>query len=152
MVDAIVPEVVVLGVDGEVCCALGNDQLLQLDGGFGQLVLLFGTVPVGGAGLELAELQVCPFKARTQLEAALEVIGGLCGAAQREIGGGALEVGQIVAGIAGHGGIVVGEGISSGALGEVSLCLVEEGVDGSVSRDIGDGEGGYSSQKAGGDG
>lgn len=96
LVDTLVPVAPLLGLLGQLGGALGLEKLVKLGGALsaaGQLVLLSGAIPVGRPGLEAAQLVVGGLEAGPQCQTLLEIIGGLSGAAQREVGGGAFEVG-----------------------------------------------------------
>lgn len=89
---------------------------------------------------------MCALEAGPQFEALLEVIGGLGSTTEGEVGGGALEVGQIVVRVAGNGCIVINESVGGIALGEILLGIVEESEDGRIGGDVLEGEGGDSRQ------
>lgn len=95
------------------------------------------------------------FETWPQLEAALKIIGGLRWTAHRQIGGRAFEVSQVIVGIAGNSGVVVDEGVGSGALGEMLLGFRQQSLNWGVGWNVGgrEGDGGRGKrEKAGGEG
>lgn len=150
MVDAVVPVGGSGSLFGQLGGALGLEQLVHFGVALalvGQFVLLLGAIPISRPCLQLAQLAVCALKARAQFQALFEVIGGLGGTTEGEIGRGALEVGQVIVWVAGNGSIVVDEGIGGVALGQVLLGIVEESEDGRIGGDVLKGEGGDGRQR-----
>lgn len=135
LVDTLVPVATCVGFLGQPGCALSLEQLVHLGRALallGMCVLLLRPIPVSRLCLDLGQLHVGPLETGPELEALLEVVGGLGGAADGELGGRALEVGQVVVGVSGHGGVVVYEGVARLPPGEVLLGGAEKGGDGSV--------------------
>lgn len=142
--DALVPLVRRRRLLSQAGGTLGLEQLVELGGPgrlFGQGILLLSALPVGALRLDLAQLQMGALEAGPQLQHLVEVVGGLRGAAERQVGGGALEIGQVVGRVARHGGIVVNEGVARLALGEVRVRRRQQRRDRGVGRDVGGGQG-----------